>query len=137
MQTVTATKSNIEIAQEGFANFGSGNIAAIIDTCTENVNWASWYHPQVPYSTTFKGKSGVAKFFSTLAETVDYTAFEPKEFYATGNKVFAKVFHAATVKATGRSFAHDTLMEFTIENEKISAFFAYVDSADELQAFTK
>lgn len=137
MHTLTVTEANIEIAKKGFADFGKGDIGAILDACTSDVTWSTWENEKVPFAKTYKGKNGVAEFFQTLAGSVDYSAFNPTAYYAADNKVFAKVFHAATVKATGKSFAHDTVLEFTIEDEKIKSFFAYVDSLDQAQAFEK
>jgi len=137
METLTATQTNTEKAQQGFANFGAGNIAAILDECSNDVSWGTWDNPGLPYAKTYHGKTGVGEFFQSLAATLDYTAFESKEFYEAGNKVFAKVYQAATVKATGKSYAQDCLMEFTFRNGKITNFFAYVDIADQVRAFTK
>lgn len=136
METLTENR-NIEIAKKGFADFGDGNIPAILDACTNDVTWGAWNNDAVPYAQTYSGKAGVAEFFKNISETIAYSAFEPKEFYAAGNKVFAKVYHAAMVKATGKSFAHDTLLEFTIEEGLIKSFFAYVDSYDQAKAFAK
>lgn len=137
MHTLILTKSNTEIVQQAFADFGAGNIAGIVDECTADAVWGTWDNAVLPYAKTFNGKTGIAEFFNLLATTLDYTAFEPKDFYAAGNKVFAKVYQAATVKATGKSYAHDCMMEFTFRNKKMCQFFAYVDIADQVQAFTK
>jgi uncharacterized protein len=137
METLTATQTNIEKAQQGFANFGSGNIQGILDDCSNDVVWGTWDNPGLPYAKTFHGKAGVGEFFQSLATTLDYTAFEPKEFYEAGNKVFVKVYQAAIVKATGKSYAHDCLMEFTFRNGMITNLFAYVDIADQVRAFIK
>jgi predicted ester cyclase len=137
MHTLTITEANIELAKKGFADFGKGDIDAILDACTDDVTWSTWQNSTVPFAKTFKGKADVAQFFTTLADNVEYTAFNPTSFYASENKVFAKVYHAAIVKATGKSFAHNSLMEFTVEDEKIKGFLAYVDSADQINAFSK
>lgn len=137
METLTATKTNTEIVQQAFADFGTGNINGILDECAADAVWGTWDNAILPYAKTFHGKAGIGEFFNALAETVNYTAFEPKEFYAIGNKVFAKVYQAAIVKATGKSYGHDCMMEFTFKNGKMSHFFAYVDIADQVQAFTK
>ena len=137
METVTATKTNTEIVQQAFADFGSGNITGILNECTTDAVWGTWNNTILPYAKTFYGKAGIGDFFNSLAATLDYTAFEPREFYAVSNKVFAKVYQAAVVKTTGKSYAHDCLMEFTFKNGKVCNFFAYVDIADQAQAFTK
>lgn len=137
MQTATTTDTNIELIQAAFADFGNGNIGNIIDNCTDDVTWGSYNNDKVPYATTYMGKAGVGQFFKNLAEAVDYKAFQPKEFYAAGDKVIAKVYHEATVRATGKTFGHDTMMEFSIIDDKISSFFAYVDSYEQAVAFSK
>lgn len=135
METMTMTESNTAIAQKGFTDFLSGNIQAVLDACTADISWGAWENPVVPFSKTYHGKAGVAEFFSTLANSVTYSAFEPRAFFESGNKVFAKVNQVATVNATGKTFGHEALMEFTMSEGKISGFFAYVDSADQRQAF--
>jgi ketosteroid isomerase-like protein len=129
------TTTNIETVQHAFADFAQGNIPGILDVCTDDINWSSWNNPAIPFAQTYTGKAGAATFFTELDSAVTYTAFEPRHFYDCGDRVFVKVFHSAIVKATGKTFAHEALMEFVFRDEKISSFFAYVDSHDEAMAF--
>lgn len=136
MEQMISTMSPAAIAQKGFSDFGKGEIQAVLDACSETISWGAWDNPVVPFSKTYHGKSGVAEFFQTLGGTITYSRFEPYAFFESGNRVFCKVRQEATVKYTGKKFAHDALMEFTIDEEgKISAFYAYVDSADQSRAF--
>ncbi|MBL7729622.1 MAG: nuclear transport factor 2 family protein [Chitinophagaceae bacterium] len=135
--TTTKTQANITLVQEAFGNFGKGDIPAIIAVCTEDVSWGSWENDTVPFAQNYQGKEGAMQFFTHLADHLDYKRFEPRDFFAAGEKVFAKVYHEAEVKSTGKSFAHDSLLEFTIRDEKISYFFAYVDTHDQARAFAK
>ena len=137
MHTLITTKTNTEIVQQAFADFSAGNIAGIVNECTEDAVWGTWDNAVLPYAKTLHGKAGVTEFFNSLAATVTYTAFEPKEFYAISNKVFVKVYQAATVNTTGKPYAHDCMMEFTFRNRKMCNFFVYIDTADQVQAFTK
>jgi uncharacterized protein len=134
METLTTT-ANIETVQHAFANFGQGNVAGILDACTDDITWSSWKNPVVPFAKTYTGKDGAAAFFTDLSNEVTYTVFEPRDFYDCGDRVFVKVYHSAIVKATGKIFAHEALMEFVFRGEKISSFFAYVDSYEETVAF--
>jgi ketosteroid isomerase-like protein len=134
METL-ATTANIETVQHAFADFAKGNIAGILEVCTDDINWSSWNNPVVPFAKSYHGKAGAANFFKDLSDAVDYTAFEPRNFYDCGDRVFVKVYHAANVKATRKSFAHEALMEFVFRGEKINSFFAYVDSHDQVIAF--
>ncbi|WP_018616885.1 nuclear transport factor 2 family protein [Segetibacter koreensis] len=135
-ETQTSKKEhNISIVKRAFENFSKGNIQGILDCCTNDVVWGSHENLRVPYAKTFYGKQGAGEFFSLLSESINYLAFEPKEYYADGDKVFVKGNHKATVKSTGKSFAHDLLMEFTLKDGKICSFFAWVDTHDQAQAF--
>jgi ketosteroid isomerase-like protein len=134
METLTTT-AKIETVQHAFEDFAKRNIAGILNACSDDITWSSWNNPVVPFARTYHGKAGAASFFKDLSDAVDYTAFEPREFYDCGDRVFVKVYHAANVKATGKSFGHETLMEFVFSAGKICSFFAYVDSHDEAEAF--
>jgi uncharacterized protein len=136
METLTTT-ANIETVQHAFADFTQGNIAGILNVCTDDVIWSSWINPAVPFAKTYTGKTDAAAFFADLNNEVIYTAFDPRDYYDCGDRVFVKVYHSAIVKSTGKTFAHEALMEFVFRGEKICSFFAYVDSHEETVAFTK
>lgn len=131
-------QNNVAIVQQAYTEFAAGNIAAIVEKCTDDVRWGSYENPAVPYAGMFNGKQGVKEFFSRLANAIDYTDFSPKEFFAndSGNAVFVRGYHAGKVKSTGKSFSHDWLMEFYFRDGKMCSFFAFVDTRDQTQAFT-
>jgi len=135
METLTATRTNVQTVQEAFENFLQGDISAIIEVCKDDVEWGSYDNPDVPYASKYQGKTGVLEFFSNLGSTIDYTVFEPKEFISQGNDVVVFGRHAATVKKTGKKFDHDFCFRFTLSNCRVTRFFAYVDSRDQGQAF--
>jgi ketosteroid isomerase-like protein len=131
----TLTRTNTAIVKDAFADFSTGNIAGILEICSDTISWSSYQVPAIAYTKTYRGKKGVAEFFGTLAASVTYTEFTPKEFYESGNKVLVKVFQAATVNATGKKYAQDTIMEFTFETGTLTAFYAYFDSYEQSNAF--
>jgi ketosteroid isomerase-like protein len=134
--SATAEKEqNISIVQNAFENFLKGKIQGILDACTDDIKWGAHENAGVPYAQTYYGKEGTAEFFTTLSGSIDYSEFQPKEFFADGDKVFVKGSHKAKVKSTGKTFGHDLLMEFSLRDGKIASFFAWVDSRDQAQAF--
>ncbi|MES1225979.1 MAG: nuclear transport factor 2 family protein [Bacteroidota bacterium] len=137
METLAAVKSekNISIVQKAFADFLSGDIGGILEVCTEDIVWASYDNAVVPFGRTYHGKKGTAEFFTTLGSTVDYKTFEPREYFADKDSVFVRGYQEATVKSTGKTFAHDFLMHFRLEDGLVSYFFSFVDSKDEAEAF--
>jgi uncharacterized protein len=134
-QNLTLKEQSIQTVKVAFDDFLKGDIQAILDGCTDDIEWGAHYNPTVPYGKTYEGKAGAAEFFKTLSESVNYTRFEPKEYYADGDKVFVRGYHQAVVKSTGKTFGHNFLMEFTIRGGKVSRFFAYVDTNDQAKAF--
>jgi ketosteroid isomerase-like protein len=139
METLATVKKeqNISIVQNAFANFLNGNIPGILDASTDDITWSSYDNPAVPYAKTYHGKKGAAEFFASLGGSVDYTEFQPREYFADADKVFVKGYHKATVKSTGKTYGHDFLMEFSFRDGKVSSFFAYVDTRDQAAAFAK
>jgi uncharacterized protein len=139
METLATVKTeqNISIVQNAYAEFAKGNFQGVADACTDDIVWGSYENETVPYAGSYHGKKGVVDFFTTLTGSVDYTDFQPREFFANGDYVFVKGYQAATVKSTGKTFGHDFLMEFKLENGKVNSFFAYVDTKDQAKAFAK
>ncbi len=135
METTTATKNNLQIVQQGFDNFAKGNISAIIDVCTDDVEWGSYNNPDVTPSGTYHGKKGVQDFFSTLAQNINYSSFEPRDFLVQGDNVVVFGHHTGTVKSTGKTFDHDWCMRFKMDDGKIEEYFSFVDTYDQAKAF--
>jgi len=136
METVaTVTEQNIALVQNAFADFLNGNIQGVINACSEDVEWGGYENDVTPISGMYHGKVGVARFFTLLAESVDYTLFDPREFFADGNNVFVKGRHEGRAKPTGKSFGHDFMMQFVIRNGKVTYFFAWTDTYDQAKAY--
>jgi ketosteroid isomerase-like protein len=83
----------------------------------------------------YNGKVGVGRFFSALADNVSYKLFDPREYFADGNNVFVKGRHEGTAKSTGKSFAHDFMMQFTLTGGKVCYYFVWVDTYDQAKAY--
>ena len=135
METFTQTKNNVEVIQHAFEDFGKGNIQGILDACTDDVVWTASENPGVPITGTFNGKDEVRKFFMTLAENVDYIAFEPKEFFSDKNAVVVVGHHTGTVKTTGKTYDHDWCMIFKLRDGKVYNYNAFLDTRDQAEAF--
>jgi uncharacterized protein len=81
--------ANIQVVQEAYAAFARGDIQRILDSLDDNIVWIGVYgaSPAVPTSGERRGKAAVSQFFKTVADTVTFSRFEPREFVATGDKV--------------------------------------------------
>jgi len=124
-----STKENIEIARQMYAAFGSGDVQAILDLVTDDVDWstdaaipsAPWYGPR-------HGKDGVASFFAAIGGTGPVTEFTPVA-YACNDDGDVMVFlrYAFTATATGKQVEMNMHHYWKFRDGKVS----YVRSSED------
>ena len=81
---------NTTVVQEMYAAFGRGDTQTLLSKLADDVVWTGLYGAgsHVPTAGERRGKAAVAEFFKQVAEHVNFSRFEPKEFVATGDKVW-------------------------------------------------
>jgi uncharacterized protein len=124
-------QTNTQIVQQAYASFGRGDIAGVLATLADDVDWQSVYGaaPYVPTSGRRQGKAAVTDFFTALPKAIAFDKFEPREFIAQGDKVAVIGHYEGTAVPTGRKVQSDWVMVFTLKNGKVVQFREYVDSA--------
>jgi ketosteroid isomerase-like protein len=129
------TSKNVEIVKAAYAAFLRGDVPALIGLMDENVDWkpVTGAAPYVPTAGHRRGTAQVAEFFKTVAQSMNFTQFEPREFVAERDRVVALGHYAATT-ASGR-IESDFVMVFTVRNGKVTAFQEFGDSAQLNAAF--
>jgi ketosteroid isomerase-like protein len=90
----------------------------------------------VPTGGERRGKASVSEFFKLVAESTQFTRFEPQEFIAQGDRVVALGHYTAKTSAGG-SFDSDFVMVFKLRNGKITEFQEFLDSAALNAAFAR
>jgi ketosteroid isomerase-like protein len=99
--------SNLAMIQGIYAAFGRGDVGAIIDRVTDDVQWEYGVNAtDVPWLQPRRGKDGARDFFATLA-ALDIHRFAVKRLLEDGDLVVAVVDLDATVKATGRRIVEE------------------------------
>ncbi|HVQ12411.1 MAG TPA: nuclear transport factor 2 family protein [Vicinamibacterales bacterium] len=121
---------NTKVVQDAYAAFGRGDVQGILDRLDDGIVWKGVYGagPHVPTSGERRGKAQVGEFFKQVAQTVNFSRFEPKEFIATGDKVVALGHYTATT-TIGKKFDSDFAMVFTVRNGRVIEFQEFTDSA--------
>jgi len=110
--------------------FGRGDIPALAEVMADDIEWTIPGDPNDnPTAGTCRGKDEVLAWFGRLAEDLDFTAFEPRDFIAQGDKVVSIVHAEATVRSTGRSVANDEAHVWTFKDGKLARFQIYFDTA--------
>ena len=124
------TEQNRKVVQDAYAAFGRGDIPALLSMMTDDVDWHGviGVGPNVPQGGPRKGNKAVATFFEQVGATVDFKRFEPQTFVAEGDVVVALGFYESVVKPTGKHFASEWVMVFTLRNGKIAKFREFSDS---------
>jgi ketosteroid isomerase-like protein len=127
---------NTKVVQDAYAAFGRGDVQGILDRLDDGIVWKGVYGAgqHVPTSGERRGKTQVGEFFKQVAQNVNFSRFEPKEFIATGDKVVALGHYTATTPM-GKTFDSDFAMVFTVRNSKVVEFQEFMDSAAVNAAF--
>lgn len=121
---------NTKVVQEAYAAFDRKDVQGILDKLDDGVVWKGVYGAgsHVPTAGERRGKAQVGEFFKQVAENVNFSRFDPREFIATGDKVVALGHYTAT-SPLGRTFDSDFAMVFTLQNGKVTEFQEFMDSA--------
>ena len=123
-------EDNIKTIQSIYDAFGRGDIQAILDAVSNDVDWAAeassssapWYGPH-------HGKEGVASFFKAFGSTVEVQDFTPVSFAANDTDVLTVVRFRGTARTTGKPVATDLHHYFKFRDGKIHYYRGTEDTA--------
>jgi uncharacterized protein len=122
---------NIETVKDLYAAFGRGDVTAILERVTDDVDWATdaaiesapWYGPK-------QGKAGVTSFFEGIASTGPVTEFALISIAGNDDgDVHAFIRYAFTVTATGKSVAMNLHHYWRFRDGKVCFVRASEDTA--------
>jgi len=99
--------ANIATIQRVYEAFGKGDVEAILDMVTDDIDWASESTSSMaPWHGLRRGKRDVADFFEALAATAEVLDFRPLAFAANDvGDVMVTIHFEMKVPSTGRSGA--------------------------------
>ncbi|MFN8352973.1 MAG: nuclear transport factor 2 family protein [Spirosomataceae bacterium] len=129
-------KSTIEIVAQLYAEFGEGNIAAILEKLADDVTWELPASANVPFSGVFTGKNGVVQFFEAVASTNDFQEFTIEKLLGDAETVVAFGNLKAIAKTTGKTSVNKWAHRWDFNNGQIVRHYEYADTAEILSAFS-
>ena len=126
---IMSEQENTNLVQLVYENFKSGDISALLNLLSDDVEWQLPEIENVPFAGKRRGQEQMGQFFASLVDTQEVQHFDPREFIAQGDKVVALGHYAWLVKSTGREFGGDFAHVFKVHNGKVVTFHEYMDTA--------
>ena len=121
---------NVKTIQAVYEAFGRGDVAAIQDVVTDDVDWASETTSTVaPWFGVRHGKDGVGQFFEAFGSTMEVEEFTPIAFAANDTDVLTVVRFRSRSRATGKAASMDLHHYFRFRDGKISYYRGTEDTA--------
>jgi ketosteroid isomerase-like protein len=121
---------NIKTIQTVYEAFGRGDVVAITDVVTDDVDWASdTASTAAPWYGVRHGKDGVVSFFEAFGSTMNVDQFESISFAGNDTEVHTVVRFQATRRANGASVSMNLHHFFQFRGGKISYYRGTEDSA--------
>ena len=125
-----SAEDNIKTIQTVYEAFGRGDVGAIVDAVTDDVDWASdTSSTGAPWYGAHHGKDGVAEFFTQFGRTMEVQEFTPLSFAANESAVLTVVRFRASSRATGKAAAMNLHHYFVFTGGKISYYRGSEDTA--------
>ena len=122
--------ANIKTITEVYEAFGRGDVAAILDAVTDDVDWAAEAASSAaPWYGVRHGKDAVAVFFSDFGSTMEVEEFIPVSFAANDTDVLAVVRFRARSRSTGRTAQMNLHHYFKFCDGKIAYYRGTEDTA--------
>jgi len=122
--------ANIKTIMGVYEAFGRGDVAAILDAVTSDVDWAAEADPAVaPWHGVRHGREAVAAFFGEFGSTMEVEEFTPVSIAANDTDVLSVVQFRARSRATGKTAAMHLHHFFKFRDGKIAYYRGTEDTA--------
>lgn len=128
-----SAERNAEMIGELFDAFSRGDIASVLGSLTDDVDWqgpVSGQPGSLPWAGRRRGREQVADYFRVFAANSEWHPMEETTFTASGDRVVVEGRNRNRARVTGRPYEHQWVMVFTISDGQISRFRHYYDPAD-------
>lgn len=121
--------TNTEIVKGMYEAFNRGDVAAVINSLDDNVEWTVPGPNSIPYARHYTGKNDAAGFFKKLAETSNIDPITVERYVEQGDVVVAVGSYTGQSKPMQKRFQTGFAMVFTLRGGKVTRFQEYMDTA--------
>ena len=127
--------ANVALVQRLYGAYQQGDFPTVLAAMDPAVDWKvvgqRAHHPGLG---EWPGRDGVAGFFKTIGETVDFLEFTPEGFYGADDKVFVLGRYAFTDRDTGKRVDTEWMHVLTVQEGQIKTFREFTDTAQLAEA---
>ena len=102
-----AEQENVQVVQKMYEDFQRGDMPAVLNVFTEDIEMLFPGPRDIPYSGPWHGRDKAAELFKLMGDRIEVQHFEMQEFLPQGEKVVAFGHERTLVKSTGRTFDVD------------------------------
>jgi uncharacterized protein len=122
--------ANVKTITEVYEAFGRGDVAAILEAVSDNVDWASEAASSAaPWYGVRHGKDGVAAFFADFGSAMEVEEFTPVSVAANDTDVLTVVRFRARSRQTGKSSEMNLHHYFSFRDGKVAYYRGTEDTA--------
>jgi ketosteroid isomerase-like protein len=122
-------KENKSAIQGIYAAFGRGDIPAVLDALTDDIEWTFHGPPEIPYAGRHRGRDAIARFFTIVSEVATIKEFVPQKFLADEETVAVLGRERVTARRTGREFDVEWIHVFVFRGDRVAEIFEFTDTA--------
>jgi ketosteroid isomerase-like protein len=126
---------SIDVVKQMYDAFEEGDFPRMLSLVSEDCQWDHRGPPGVPIGQLYVGPDGVGEFFETFTETQETLEFDPREFFGHGDRVVVLGHHRFRVKETGKEWASDFAMTWTVKDGKVTHWRPIHDMSAEAEAY--
>jgi ketosteroid isomerase-like protein len=123
--------TNVELVKQGYSNFASGNLEAVLATWDSEIEWHECKGmPFVDGDGIYKGHEAIVNnVLMKLPEFFDGFNIEIRDLFGADDKVVMVGYYRGTNKATGNSFKANAIHVWTLKDGKGIRYEHAVDTA--------
>lgn len=124
------SNANVDLVRKCYAAFQANDLDGLIGEMTNDIDWELvGRRSDFPDFGSWQGIKAVREFFGKVAETLEFHAFEPREFHPSGEIVFVFGSYDTTVKKAKKRVSSQWLHAFWVKDSKIARFREFTDTA--------
>ena len=128
-------QANIELVKQCYDAFLKGDSEKLLSHMAQDIVWDLPEVPGIGFSGKRQGRDNVAKFFEEVAQAQEVRTFEPREFFANGDKVVVLGHYDWTIVKSGVPFSSDWVHIFTVRNGSVVEFREMLDTYEAMECY--